>query len=66
MLHTKFGANCSNCLGGVCKSKFFIRCDFVSGKLAQKWAWPTPNNSAECREHIVTRFNNVQLLKWEL
>ena len=59
MLHAKFGANWSNHLGGIRKSRFFIVCDFVDGKLVQKWAWPTSNNSAEFREHIGIRFNNV-------
>ena len=66
MLHAKFGANHSNCLGGVRKSRFFICRDFVNGKVMRKWAWPTPNNSAECREHIGMRFNNVQHIQWEL
>ena len=59
MRHAKFGANHSNCLGGVRKSTFFICRDFANGKLAQKWAWPTSNNSVEFREHIGMRFNNV-------
>ena len=30
-----------------------------SKKLARKWAWLTPNNSAELTEHVDIRFNNV-------
>ena len=48
------------------KSRFFIVCNFANGKLMQKWVWPTPNNSAQFREHIGMRFNNVQYIKWEL
>ena len=59
MLHAKFHANHSNCLGGVQKSMFFIVCNFVDGKLLQKWAWHTPHNSAEFKEHVAIRFNNV-------
>ena len=66
MLHAKFGANWSNCLGGVRKSLFFIYCDYVNGKLPQKWAWPTPHNSAQLREHEDIRFNNVRHIMWEL
>ena len=66
MLHIKFGANGSNYLGRVRKSMFFICLDFTNGKLAQKWAWSTPNNSAKFREHKDRRFNNVQHIKWEL
>ena len=66
MLHAKFSANWSNCLGGVRKSRFCICHDFANGKLARKWAWPTPNNSAEFREHGDIIFNNVQHIMWEL
>ena len=66
MLHAQFGANRSNCLGGVLKKSFFLCRDFANKKLAQKWAWPTPNNSAECREHIGMRFNKVQHIQWDL
>ena len=66
MLHAKFGANHSNCLGGVRKSRFFICRDFANGKLLQKWAWPTSNNSAKFREYIYVRINNVEHIKWEL
>ena len=47
MVHAQFGANWSNRLGGVRKSRFFICRDFANGKLSQKWAWPIPHNSAE-------------------
>ena len=63
MLHANIGANF---LGGVRKSTFFICHNFVNGKLLQKWAWPTPNNSAKFREYIDMRINNVQQIKWEL
>ena len=66
MLHAKFGANYLNCLGGVRKSRFFISRDFVNGKVMRKWAWPIPNNSAECREHIGMGVNNMQHIKWKL
>ena len=39
---------------------FFKFCDFVNGTLWRKQAWPTPNNSAELREHADVTFNNVQ------
>ena len=61
MLHARLGANWSNRLGGVRKSMFFIVCNFANGKILQKWAWPTPNNSAAFREHKGMRFNNVIL-----
>ena len=60
MLHAKFARL------KVRKSRFFICHDFANGKVARKWAWPTPNNSAKCREHIGMIFNNVQHIKWEL
>ena len=66
MLHAKFGANWSNRLGGVRKSRFFIVCNFANGKLLQKWVWPTPNNSAKFREYIDMRIYNAQHIKWEL
>ena len=66
MLPAKFGANWSNCLGGVWKSKFYICGDFSNGKIPQKLAWPTPHNSAELREHVDIGFNNVQHVMWEL
>ena len=46
--------------------KFLICHDFANGKLLQKWAFPTPNNSAKFREYIDMRINNVQHIKWEL
>ena len=66
MLHAKFGANRSNHLGGVRKSKFFIFRNFANGNLSQKWASPTSHNSAQFREHIVVRFKNVQHIMREL
>ena len=59
MLHPKFGANWSNRLGGVRKSRFFICRDFANGKFLRKWAWPTLHNLAELTEHVDIRFNNV-------
>ena len=64
MLHAKFDANRSNCL--VRERTFFIHHDFANGKLLQKWAWPTLNNSAEFRENMDMRFSNVQHIMWEL
>lgn len=66
MLHAKFGANQSNRLGGVRKSTFFICGDLANGKLPRKWAWLTSHNSAEFREHVNRRFNNVRHIMWEL
>ena len=66
MLHANFGANQSNCLGGVRKSRFIICRDVQNGKLLQKWAGPTPHNSSEFREHVDIRFNNVQHIMWDL
>ena len=66
MLHAKFGANWSNHLGGVQKSMFFVVCNFVNGKILQKWVCPTPNNSAAFRELKDMRVNNVYHIKWEL
>ena len=66
MLHAKFGANRSNCLGGVQKSAFFIYPDFVNGKLQRKLAWPIPHNSAQFREQVDVAFNNVLHIMWDL
>ena len=64
MIYAKFDANWSNCLGRVRKSLFFIYGDFCEWK--SQWAWCTPSNSAESREHADIRFNNVQHIMWEL
>ena len=66
MLHAKFGANRSNCLGGVRKSTFFICCDFAMGNQTQKWAWPTSHNLATFRVHVDKRIKNARNLMWEL
>ena len=62
MLHAQFGANWSNCLGGVRKSRFFICREFANGKLLRKWAGPTPHNSAELREHVDVRLTLCDIL----
>ena len=64
MLHAKFGANWSNHQGVVQKSMFFVVCNFVNRKIQQKWACPTPNNSAAFREHKGMIINNMHHIKW--
>ena len=66
MLHSKFGANRSNRLGGVRKSRFFVVCNFMNGKLLWKWVWPTSHNSAQFCEHVDMRFEKVWHVMWDL